>query len=287
MKILIDCRLLSHNPTGIDRYIREILKIFSKNLKIDHSITLLVNLSQREMFNKLSHKYEIIFVKLSPFNPIHVFLLSLNFYLTNKNYDIFYWTIYSGVYFKKKKSTHIVMVHDLMYKIIPRYFSESLIINYIKKLILDIVVKYTLLNADVVLTNSKTSNIDINNFYNLKSIIIPLGISIKPNKETINPEIYDFTSQYSFQYYLYVGNNRKQKNLNFLIETFLISKSSKKLIIAGCIINNTSNRIINIESFNDQDLINLYKNSFCFVLPSLYEGFGLPIIEAALFSKKF
>ena len=38
------------------------------------------------------------------------------------------------------------------------------------------------------------------------------------------------------------------------------------LLITGCEINNNSNRIINIQSFSDQDLINLYKNSFslCF-----------------------
>ena len=58
------------------------------------------------------------------------------------------------------------------------------------------------------------------------------------------------------------------------------------LLITGCEINNNSNRIINLQSFSDQDLICLYKNSFCFVFPSLYEGFGLPIIESAIYSKK-
>lgn len=286
MNILIDCRLLSYHPTGIDRYIREILEIFSKNLKTNYSITLLAYSSQRELVGESLHKYEVIFVKLSPFNPIHVLLLSLYLCLANKYYDIYYWTIYSGVYFKKRKSKHIVMVHDLMFRLIPRYFSESLVINFIKKSILDFVVKYTLSNADIVLSNSKTSYMDIYNFYNIKSITIPLGLSLKPTNETVHPGIQYITSQYEFQYYLYVGNNRKQKNLNFLIETFLDSKSEKKLIIAGCEVNNNSNRIINIQSFSDQDLITLYKNSFCFVFPSLYEGFGLPIIESANYAQK-
>ena len=35
-----------------------------------------------------------------------------------------------------------------------------------------------------------------------------------------------------------------------------------------------------LDNVNDEDLPSFYKNADCFVLPSLYEGFGLPILEA-------
>src|SRR4029079_6083393 len=40
------------------------------------------------------------------------------------------------------------------------------------------------------------------------------------------------------------------------------------------------NRVLFIENAGDEDLPSLYKNAQFFVLPSLYEGFGLPILEA-------
>jgi len=42
-------------------------------------------------------------------------------------------------------------------------------------------------------------------------------------------------------------------------------------------------RVKFLDFVENEDLPSLYKNALCFVLPSLYEGFGLPVLEAMKF----
>ncbi len=46
---------------------------------------------------------------------------------------------------------------------------------------------------------------------------------------------------------------------------------------------NVADRVKFLDFVGDEDLPSLYKNALCFVLPSLYEGFGLPVLEAMKF----
>ncbi len=97
-------------------------------------------------------------------------------------------------------------------------------------------------------------------------------------------------------YLLYVGAIQPRKNLEVLIEAFEIHKSSircdLKLVLAGgkaWMWEETIERIEKSPFKNDiiltgkvnfEDLAVLYKNAGIFIFPSLYEGFGIPILEA-------
>ena len=98
-------------------------------------------------------------------------------------------------------------------------------------------------------------------------------------------------------YILYVGAIQPRKNLGILIEAFnTLKKENKnknlKLIFAGEIawkaettlraIKKSSNKkdIILTGKVGFQDLAKLYQGAKVFVYPSLYEGFGIPILEA-------
>ena len=89
----------------------------------------------------------------------------------------------------------------------------------------------------------------------------------------------------------------KRKNLKFAIENFFtfIKKhdiDDLKLVLGGSvwkkyekelsnIINKyDSSKIILTGYINDEDLKKYYSNALCFIYPSLYEGFGLPVLEA-------
>ncbi|MCK4525287.1 MAG: glycosyltransferase family 4 protein [Candidatus Andersenbacteria bacterium] len=100
-------------------------------------------------------------------------------------------------------------------------------------------------------------------------------------------------------YILFVGTIQPRKNLIRLIEAFEIIKSRRnesmpnlKLVIAGgkgWMASKTykkakkskfSEDIIFRGKVSSEDLVKLYQNALMFVLPSLYEGFGLPVLEA-------
>tara|TARA_R110001592_G_scaffold307299_2_gene580677 strand:+ start:191960 stop:193063 length:1104 start_codon:yes stop_codon:yes gene_type:complete len=97
-------------------------------------------------------------------------------------------------------------------------------------------------------------------------------------------------------YILYVGSLHPRKNLKTLIAAFSDLKKRKEnqnleLHIAGMSMWNDELWLKNIDTkyikllgrVDDQELANLYKNASAFCYPSLYEGFGLPIIEAQSF----
>lgn len=95
------------------------------------------------------------------------------------------------------------------------------------------------------------------------------------------------------RYILYVGNRNNYKNFETLLKAFTELKEKDKDIKLLCAggetftdeeirkmrTHNIKNEVIYMP-VNDEELAYLYKNAVCFVFPSLYEGFGIPILEA-------
>ena len=92
-------------------------------------------------------------------------------------------------------------------------------------------------------------------------------------------------------YYLMVSANRYEKNIFRAIEVLddLIEKKliNRKVVVLGCdIANKFFSRIKNAQYFDfrgyvsEEDLIKIYRGAFCFIYPSLNEGFGYPPILA-------
>ena len=95
------------------------------------------------------------------------------------------------------------------------------------------------------------------------------------------------------KYLLYVGNIKKHKNINFLINVFNnLNEKGLKLYIVGNysklkypdrdVINaiNNNDNIVLKDEVDAELLVEYYSNAELFIFPSLYEGFGLPPLEA-------
>ena len=91
-------------------------------------------------------------------------------------------------------------------------------------------------------------------------------------------------------YFLYVGNRSGYKNFVWFLKQFKqFNRLDIKLVCAGHPFDQSeklmikeldmANRVINFTP-TDSELMALYRDSIAFVYPSLYEGFGLPILEA-------
>ena len=94
-------------------------------------------------------------------------------------------------------------------------------------------------------------------------------------------------------YFLTVGSANPSKNINFLINAFLMLHvdSRIKLVVVGGINNKvfaekdnisyvSGSNVIYTGRINDSELRSLYENAKAFVFPSIYEGFGIPPLEA-------
>lgn len=130
--------------------------------------------------------------------------------------------------------------------------------------------------------------------------IFNTGISISNDFQVITDDnvLSQVKKKYNLpeKYFLSVGSLEPRKNLLFLIKAFIKLKNKintdYKLVITGrsawgsneirdlILENNVEKDIILTGYIKDQDLISLYNLATYFVFPSIYEGFGLPVLEA-------
>ena len=278
MKILIDGRLLSDKETGISRYTENLINIYI-DLFGRKNIILIIPANLKKTFDDI----QIIKTDLYPFN-IYDFIRFHRF-LEKIDFDVYHSMFYSNSFFKLKDKIYITTVHDLMYKIVPKFFYENKIKNFLATCYFDFIVYKSLKNSDFIISVSQTTKNDIKQLFNKDSIVIIEGVNkLKINENELQIDINIIKSK---QYFLYVGNNRPHKNIKFLKECYLKSKTDKKLVIVGHKGKNLqigNKEIIYTGFINDFTLKYLYENAIVFVFPSLYEGFGLPILEAINFN---
>jgi glycosyltransferase involved in cell wall biosynthesis len=149
--------------------------------------------------------------------------------------------------------------------------------------------KRCILNAHHLIAISENTKKDLHRFFDIpdeKIAVIHHGIDLTP------PE-YGAIAGLPERYILYVGERVGYKNFNVVVEAFkALSKIHPELylVLAGghnltaqenalLTVSRIKDRTIQITA-SDAKLNTIYKNAQCFVFPSLYEGFGLPILEA-------
>lgn len=121
-----------------------------------------------------------------------------------------------------------------------------------------------------------------------KTTVIPAGV-------VALPECSDNTPPIAFPYVLFVGSVQRRKNLKRLIQAFALLpedlRTTHRLVIAGShawgadfhdeiYARKLTNQVI-VTGYVDRERLScLYKHATVFAIPSLVEGFGLPILEA-------
>lgn len=191
----------------------------------------------------------------------------------------------------------VISVMDLSYLKFPELFNKKDLMQ------LKNWTKYSIKNARKILTISKSSRNDIIEKYGAKASKVEVTyLGIKPIS-SITPHIYamqELTQKYKIpqKYVLFVGTLQPRKNVSRLVEAFAKLSDDKKipedvgLVLVGKkgwlyeeIMSapekfGISKKVHFLDFVTDEDLALLYQHAEVFVLPSLYEGFGLPVLEA-------
>jgi glycosyltransferase involved in cell wall biosynthesis len=276
MKVLIDGRLLSNKPTGISRYTLELIKVYNKRYGSEN-VCIIIPYRYTPLFSN-----KTIRSKLSPYNLFHFILFP--FFISTKGFNLYHSPFYSGFYIKLSKAKFICTIHDLMYAKVQGFFSNVNFINNIAIWYYNIIIRLSIKNSDILVSVSKTTQSDLKDHFGLDSILISEGVnktlSFSNNKNDFKLSNYNLEE---FKYFLYVGNDRPHKNLDFLIRVFSKYQGECKLVLVGH--NPSKNHKFNssiqyFDNLSDGDLACLFKFAKAFIYPSLYEGFGLPVLEA-------
>jgi len=311
MKILYDYQIFTkQNYGGVSRYFYELMdnlrahKIdieipinYSKNIYIKEADFL-----SRPLKGYTEYKDFLLGLRPKGKAKIYKLLQKLNFIknaetanqkisierLKKQNFDIFHPTYYDSYFLKYiGKKPFVLTIYDMIHETYPELFSADNKIARQKKILAQ--------KAEKIIAISENTKKDIIKFIGInedKIQVIHLGSSI--NRQENNLKINtDLLKKLPEKYILFVGNRASYKNFdNFskaLIPLFKINKKLNAVCAGG---GEFSDKEINFfktfnitdkfrqYSVNDSDMTLLYKNALVFVFPSLYEGFGLPILEA-------
>lgn len=185
----------------------------------------------------------------------------------------------------------IVTIHDLIFLKFPQYFGR------IDRFIYALKCRYACKHASKIVAISEQTKKDIITFFNVpeeKIAVVYQGCddSFKTSASESVKQSVRIKHQLPDRYILNVGTIETRKNLVTLIKALrgiaeeiklvVVGKETpyKKLVIQEIERLSLGNKIIFLQNIPFNELPAIYQMATLFVYPSLYEGFGIPIIEA-------
>jgi len=217
-------------------------------------------------------------------------------------YDLVHYQKFHPYFFSLpilKNRPTVLTIHDLIYLIYPKHYPPGL-----KGSLVFMIQKQLVKNMDAIITISETSKKDIVRFLGIpheKIFVTYLAPRKIFGKKVGSEELKKIRIKYSLpvNFVLYVGDVNYNKNLLGLAEACKIAKiplviagkqATQKEFDSGHVENQSwvkfldkygqDKEVIRLGFVDDNDLVSLYNLATLYCLPSLYEGFGLSVLEA-------
>lgn len=293
MKLLYDHKIfINQNYGGVPRYFFELMNYYYKTdfLKFDFPILY----SENEYLKDTDFAKLVRFFRKSGLLKIGEARKNLrrlnNVLIKNAlkigKYDIFHPTYYESYYLNYLKNKKLIItIHDMVHEIFEDDFKDDTYNTAKYK-------KLLAYKSDKIIAVSNNTKNDILKFYpdisEDKIEVIHHGNSFEKFNQNST-----FNLNLPEKYILFVGNRNLYKNFNLFLTSIaplLEQDSELKLFIIGSAGISEEEKILfkqlHVESSiiyhraKDYELPYIYNKALCFVFPSLYEGFGFPILEA-------
>lgn len=301
MKISLDLEPCCNNRSGIGIYTYNIAKALTKINKIDLHGEVFSFLGR----NKIDKNYSDLNIKVNvcrlfPYgvyrriwDKVH---LKYNTILNSKSeiYHFFDYIVPPNI-----EGKVITTIHDMTYVLYPEIVEQKTM-NRIKKGI-----EYSINRADKIITVSESSKNDIVKYLNVpenKIDVVYNGVEYNKFAKSYNEEDnLRIREKYKLpkNYILYMGTLEPRKNIESIVEAFKLfneksdlKEKNFKLVIAGkkgwlfeSIFNlvetlKLQDDVIFTDYIDEVDKPIIYQMARLFVFPSIYEGFGIPVLEA-------
>lgn len=282
-RICVDARMLV--PSGIGTYLKNILK-YLKKAPIHWCV--LMHPNQRSSY---FDGMELIPIS----TPIYSLMEQIDFTRKIPNCDLFWSPHFNIPIFPIPSKKRLTTIHDLFHLAYPKLF------NRLERFYTSFLIKQAVYQSDQIITDSHFSKSELCKYTNAvanKIEVIPLAVDLdrfSPNGRD-NQILKKFKLKKKFL--LYVGNFKVHKNIQALLLAFdLLDKHGFSEIDLVCVGNSKGMKRIDgvsvkesllhlnhrmhfVESVSEEELVAFYRAAELMVFPSLYEGFGLPPLEA-------
>jgi glycosyltransferase involved in cell wall biosynthesis len=287
LKVLYDNQIFStQRYGGISRYFCNIADGLAKSndFKVNIFAPFYVNQYLREI------NQDIIFGSYSDakfrgsarLRSYGVIVASSLYNFLNRNIDIIHETYYSTKSWGSSKY-RVLTVYDMIHELFPDEFKQDTVTVHAKR--------ESVARADHIICISNSTKNDLIRLLDVnpnKITVIHLGYSLNVNLEVIQ----NF-QKFSKPFLLYVGSRQGYKNFipfccAYSQSTFLKNEFDVVAFGGGCFSDfelseleklGIKSKIHHIDG-DDNLLANYYQSASLFVYPSLYEGFGIPPLEA-------
>lgn len=300
MIIGIDIRMIGKKRTGDEVVFFNLVKNLAK-VDSENEYKLFTDITDKETLGDIAERLEIKgndrfkIVSLKTPNRFAWNFWSLAAYLRKNPVDI-YHTQYITPWFVPKKIKIVTIVHDISFNFFPKFIKWSDL--FFLKLLIPISLK----RADAIIAVSEFTKNEIISYYK----IAPDKIHVAYN--SIADEFFSHSSEnekesvrkkYALpeKYILYIGTLQPRKNIPRLIEAF--ARIQNRIPDVGLVIGGNKNahnfdkridgkikeidlkdKVIFPGYIDDKDKAAFFAAAHVFAYPSLYEGFGIPILEA-------
>lgn len=291
--IILDAMAVENSKTGVGQYVQELLEELLERAPKDMFFSVMMHPSldmKHPLVKFVSRRKnaEIMWFDI----PAIGLKRDIKFFLKRSKLkcDLFH-CLYSNhpLFFK---GAQMVTIHDLKYVLHPEFMGSR---GKLKSIYLKNLMRHAAKHCEKLITVSESTRNDLLKVFphisklaeRTQVVYEAATVSMKEN-----PEIFR-KFQLDKPYFLYLGELRPHKNVGRVIQAFMQFKSQAapgadiRLIVAGkphksFVMPADAHRddIIFTGYVKDDDAYTLYSNALAFCLPSLYEGFGLPILEA-------
>ncbi|MFL2570797.1 MAG: glycosyltransferase family 4 protein [Parvicellaceae bacterium] len=298
LKIGFDAKRAYQNYTGLGNYSRDLLKQMFSDFP-ENEYLLYTPKSTRNPRLTFLNEYKNVSTRF-PNSPVHKtfkgYWRSINLEKTLKkdNIDIFHGLSNEIPRRRNSNINYIVTIHDLIFKRYPRNYRS------IDRKIHNIKFRYAAKNADLTIAISEQTKSDLVNFYKIDPAKIKvLYQSCHDNfRRTYSSDVINHIKE-KFQlpenFILNVGTIETRKNLNALIQAIPLMKNDLPIVVVGrktkyfnflkvqmTKLKIDPSRIMFLKNVSIEELPSIYKLADLFIYPSLFEGFGIPIIESLI-----
>lgn len=300
MVIGIDIRLIGKKRTGDEVVFFNLVKNLAK-IDSENEYKLFTDITDKNTLEEIGKKLEIVgkdnfmIVSLETPNRYSWNFWSLGAYLRKHPVDI-YHTQYITPWFVPKKIKVVTIIHDISFNFFSKFIKWS------DLLFLKMLIPISLKRADAIIAVSEFTKKEIVSYYEVDPKKIHVAYNSVADeflRLASSQEKEDARRKYGLpeKYILYVGTLQPRKNIPHLIGAFARINDrlpEMKLVVGGNRnAHNFDKRIdkkikkLGIEDkviftgyIDDEDKAAVFAAAHVFAFPSLYEGFGIPILEA-------
>lgn len=276
---------------GIGTYIRGLLRALA-DIDSENRYILLTGEQGRKRLEELPENFEVVIEPAPVYSAREMFTMS--WHLARLDLDLFHATHYALPLYLRCRT--VVTIHDIIHLLYPEFLPNPLAFLYAQRMI-----RRSLNRGDRIITVSKNTKSDLIDYFDAddkKIHVVYNGVDDCFRQRLAAEDLDRWLRSLGLRqpYALFVGNPKPHKNLDRVIQAYAraleIDSFEAPLVCVGSRSGEDfkirqraeqlgiADRVQLLGHVADEALPAIYQGAALFLYPTLYEGFGLPVVEA-------